>query len=368
MACEALGDPRQPLGSGVLVLREDEPSPRLPSEDHILIRVSAASLNYPDALQVMGSYQDKPKLPFLLGKEASGVVIRVGSKVRQIKPGDVVCGVGDAGAFAEEWVVHQASAWKVPDALPAELAAALPIAYGTADLALRHRGRLGPGQTLLVLGASGGVGTAAVQIGKIIGARVVAVTSGATKAEYLRGLGADDVIDAAAAAASLGPKGAGGPPLHKLIRAAAPKGVDVVFDPVGGPLLSEALKCVAWGSQYLVIGFVAGIPQVPSNLLLVKNCTFHGVFWGSYMQRQPHVLRSSMEQVLDWAAAGKLRVPVHERYPFGRVPDAMAALLGRAVMGKVLVLPGGGNGNGGARPEEAEGGGGASALAPRSRL
>ncbi|KIY97737.1 hypothetical protein MNEG_10225 [Monoraphidium neglectum] len=322
VACEALGDPCKPLGSGVLVLRQDEPSPALPTEDHIRIRVSAASLNYPDALQIQGSYQDKPKLPFLIGKEASGVVTAVGARVKAFKPGDAVCGVGDAGAFADEWVVHQASVWRVPDGLDPQLASALPIAYGTADLALRHRGKLGPGQTLLVLGASGGVGTAAVQIGKLVGARVIAVTSGAAKADYLRGLGADAVVDAAAA-----PEGA---PLHKLIRAVAPKGgVDVVFDPVGGKLLAEALKVVAWGAQYLVIGFVAGIPKVPANLLLVKNCTVHGVFWGSYMQRQPKVLRASMDQVLAWAASGQLQIPISHRFGLEGVPEAMAVLLGR---------------------------------------
>lgn len=332
VACEALGDPTKPLGSGVLALRSDEPVPALPSEDHIRIRVAAASLNFPDALQVQGSYQDKPKLPFLLGKEASGVVTAVGSRVKAFRPGDIVCGVGDAGAFAEEWVVHQTSAWRVPDGLDAQLAAALPIAYGTADLALRTRARLGPGQTLLVLGASGGVGTAAVQIGKLVGAHVVAVTSGAAKVEYLRGLGADAVVDAAAA-----PEGV---PLHKLIRAAAAKGVDAVFDPVGGKLLQEALKVLAWGAQYLVIGFVAGIPKVPANLLLVKNCTVHGVFWGSYMQRQPKTLRASMDQVLAWAASGQLRIPISHRFALEEVPDAMAVLLGRGVSGKVLIVPG----------------------------
>ncbi|KAI8473312.1 MAG: hypothetical protein J3K34DRAFT_411610 [Monoraphidium minutum] len=337
VVCEALGDPCKPLGSGVLALRQDEPAPALPSEDHIRIRVVAASLNYPDALQVQGSYQDKPKLPFLLGKEASGVVTAIGGRVRGLKPGDAVCGVGDAGAFADEWVVHQASAWRVPDGLDTQLAAALPIAYGTADLALRRRAQLGSGQTLLVLGASGGVGTAAVQIGKLVGARVIAVTSGAAKADYLRGLGSDAVVDAAAAPP--------GTPLHKLIRAAAPKGgVDVVFDPVGGPLLAEALKSVAWGSQYLAIGFVAGIPRVPANLLLVKNPQFHGVFWGSYMQRQPKVLRASMDQVLAWAASGQLRVPVSHRFAFEDVPAAMAVLLGRGVSGKVLIVPSGGGG------------------------
>ncbi|GBF97766.1 quinone oxidoreductase [Raphidocelis subcapitata] len=337
VACEALGDPTKPLGAGVLALRTGEPVPALPSEDHIRIRVAAASLNYPDALQIQGSYQDKPQLPFLLGKEAAGVVTAVGSRVRGFKVGDAAAGVGDGGAFAEEWCVHQGSAWRVPDGLDPQLAAALPIAYGTADLALRARGRLEAGQTLLVLGASGGVGTAAVQIGKLVGARVVAVTSGAAKADYLRGLGADAVVDAAAA-----PKGT---PLHKLIRAAAPKGVNVVFDPVGGPLLPEALKTLAWGAQYLVIGFVAGIPKVPANLLLVKNTTVHGVFWGSYMQRAPKVLRASMDQVFAWAASGQLRVPVSARVGLEGVPGAMAALLGRGVMGKVLIVPGGGGGD-----------------------
>eukprot|EP00775_Hariotina_reticulata_P012009 gene12009-12153_t len=186
-------------------------------------------------------------------------------------------------------------------------AAGVPIVYGTADLALRCRANLREGQTVLVLGASGGVGTAAVQISKLLGARVVAVTAGGDKAAYLKRLGADDVIDTAA-------PGAQGKKLHKLIAAAAPKGVQVVFDPVGGAALFEALKCMAWGAQYLVIGFAAGdIPKVPANLLLVKNTTMHGIFWGSYMTNNYKLLAASMAEVLQRVGQGKLQLQVSHR-------------------------------------------------------
>ncbi|KAF6260847.1 hypothetical protein COO60DRAFT_838483 [Scenedesmus sp. NREL 46B-D3] len=242
-----------------------------------------------------------------------------------------VCAVTQGGAFAEEVVVPAAAAWHIPAGVDAAEAAGVPIVYGTADLALRHRARLREGQTVLVLGASGGVGTAAVQISKLLGARVVAVTSGADKAAYLRQLGADAVVDTAAPAAA-------GQRLHKLIAAAAPKSVDVVFDPVGGQALFESLKCVAWGAQYLVIGFAAGdIPKVPANLLLVKNTTMHGVFWGSYMAKDYAVLAGGLRQVLDWAGQGRLALQVSHRFQLHQLPQAMAALLGRQVRGKVIL-------------------------------
>ena len=333
---------------------------------------------------MQGLYQDKPELPFVVGKEAAGVVTAAGAGARAagFKVGDAVVAVGD-GAFAERMVAHRGACWRAPPGLDLKRAAALPIAYGTADVALRARANLREGQTLLVLGASGGVGTAAVQIGKLLGARVVAVTAGADKAAYLRSLGADAVVDTAAvaaaavaaAAAASGGGGSGGgssgggaaskpgalPPgaLRKALRAALPKGgADAVFDPVGGAFALEALRAVAWGGQYLAIGFVAGIPKVPANLLLLNNVTLHGVYWGSYMQRAPRVLRESMDQLLAWAAAGRLAVPLSGVLPLERAPEAMAALLRRRVTGKIVLLPAAG-----AEDAEAEAG-----QAGRSRL
>eukprot|EP00878_Enallax_costatus_P026501 GHUV01028443.1.p1 GENE.GHUV01028443.1~~GHUV01028443.1.p1 ORF type:complete len:293 (+),score=92.02 GHUV01028443.1:330-1208(+) len=260
VVCEKLGDPTLPLGSGVLRLAEDVPTPEA-QPGCIKVRVTAASLNFPDALQIKGQYQVKPPLPFIPGNEVSGIVVQVGPGVQQFRPGDVVCAINQGGCFAEEVVVPAVSAWKIPGGVDVHAAAGVPIVYGTADLALRHRAGVRAGQTVLVLGASGGVGTAAVQISKVLGARVVAVTSGANKVEYLKAIGADAVVDTAVA---------GGQKLHKQIAAVAPKGVNIVFDPVGGAALFESLKSVAWGAQYLVIGFAAGdIPKVRMRQVLL---------------------------------------------------------------------------------------------------
>ncbi|KXZ55570.1 hypothetical protein GPECTOR_2g1119 [Gonium pectorale] len=288
---------------------------------------------------VQGEYQDKPKLPFIPGSEVSGVIVEVADGVKDLRVGDKVCAVKQGGAFAEQVVAPAAAVWRVPDAVPLQDAAAIPIVYGTADLALRHRAGLkaggDAGQTVLILGAAGGVGLAALQLAKRAGARVVAVAGGAAKADFLRAAGADAVVDSKAAAAA-------GTPLHKALREVVPKGgVHVVFDPVGGSSLFEALKVVAWGAHYLVIGFASGeIPKVPANLLLVKNVTMHGVFWGSYMTQQPRVLADGMRQLLGWFAEGSLRVEVFARYPLERVTEAFEAILDRRVRGKVLLTMG----------------------------
>ncbi|GLC40695.1 hypothetical protein PLESTB_000031800 [Pleodorina starrii] len=329
IVCENLGDARTPLGTGVLRLA-NAPEPKL-APGTVRIRVASASLNFPDALQIKGEYQDKPKLPFVPGSEVAGVIVEVAPGIKHLNVGDKVCAVKQGGAFAEQVVAPAAAVWRVPDGVPLQDAAAIPIVYGTADLALRHRAQLKAGQTVLILGAAGGVGVAALQLARLAGARVVAVAAGPAKAAFLRDQGADAVLDSEELAA-------GGTPLHKALRAAAPKGVDVVFDPVGGSALFEALKAVGWGAQYLVIGFASGdIPKVPANLLLVKNVTMHGIFWGSYMSYQPRVLAESMRQVLAWFGEGRLRVEVYGRYPMDRVTEAFAAILDRRVRGKVLL-------------------------------
>ncbi|GFR48767.1 hypothetical protein Agub_g10588 [Astrephomene gubernaculifera] len=340
IVCEGLGDACAPLGTGVLRLAE-LPAPKL-APGSARIQVVSASLNFPDALQIKGEYQDKPKLPFIPGSEVSGVVLEVADGVKHIRVGDKVCAVRQGGAFAEQVVAPAAAVWKLPDTVPLEDAAAIPIVYGTADVALRHRAQLKAGQTVLILGAAGGVGLAALQLALAAGARAVAAAAGADKAAFLRqqadtwaegagGAGRVVVLDTAALAAE-------GRALHRAVKEAAPKGVDVVFDPVGGPLLSESLKCVAWGAQYLVIGFASGdIPKVPANLLLVKNTTLHGVFWGSYLAQQPRVIADSMRHLMAAFGAGRLRVEVYGRYPLDRVTEAFGAILDRRVRGKVLL-------------------------------
>ncbi|KAG1665413.1 hypothetical protein FOA52_005755 [Chlamydomonas sp. UWO 241] len=331
LVVESLGDPTAPLRSGVLALR-DIPAPKL-KPGSVRIGVAAASLNFPDALQVQGKYQVKLPLPFIPGSEVSGVVTEVGPGVKALAVGDRVAACTMGGAFAEQVVVAEAAVWKLPDGFDLHAAAAVPVVYGTADLALRVRAQLKKGQTLLVLGAAGGVGVAACQIGLATGATVVAVVRGPEKAAFMRQLGVTAVIDSAAL---------GGVPLHKAVKAVAKKGADVIFDPVGGAMLDEALKAAApWGAQYLVIGFAAGdIPKVPTNILLVKNMTMHGVFWGSYLQHRPDVLTQGTRLMQDILDRGGVGVSVSHSFPLDQAPQAFSALLERKVMGKALLVMG----------------------------
>eukprot|EP00887_Chlorella_sp_A99_P005437 scaffold1.g5437.t1 len=290
------------------------PPPDLVHPSSVRIRVSAAALNFADALQVQGQYQEKPQLPFVPGNECSGVVTEV-------------CALTQGGAFAEEVVVREGMAIRLPQGESMDLQAAagarLPVAFGTAWLALHDRADLQPGQALLVLGAAGGVGLAAA-----MGARVVAVARGARKAGVLREAGADAVIDVE----HLRPE-----ELRGLVRQAAPEGVDVVFDPVGGPLLTEALKTLAWGARILTIGFAAGIPKLPLNVLLVKNATVHGVYWGSYAQHEPRAFRRSLDEVVKLLAAGRIRVHVSHIYSLEQARVAAAVVV-------VINIRGGGGG------------------------
>ncbi|KAK9818978.1 hypothetical protein WJX81_001512 [Elliptochloris bilobata] len=307
LICKQLGHPlatddKKPLK---LVQNHPQPSPSLPANG-VRIRVTAAALNFSDALQIQGLYQDRPKLPFVPGSEVSGVVIEVGRDVRTVQVGDAVCAVMRGGGFAEEVVVRDGAALKLPAGTDVAAAAGLPLAFGTSHVALAERANLQPGQTVLVLGAAGGVGIAAVQIAKVMGARVVAVCRGSAKAAALRALGADAVVDTAAAGKDV--------PLRQLIKAAAPQGIDVVYDPVGGVAFMESLKTINWGAQILIIGFASGtIPKISSNIALVKNATLHGVFWGSYMQHRPRVLRQSLEQLLAWLGEGRISIPIFHR-------------------------------------------------------
>lgn len=326
VVCKKLGDP---TSEEVLQVETNVPVPLLKPQ-HIKVRVQAASINFPDALQIKGEYQVKLPCPFVPGSEVSGTVVEVGPGVKRFKPGDKIMAVNSGGAFAEECVVSQYAAWRVPDELDLATAAAVPIVYGTADLALRHRGQLKQGQTVLVLGAGGGVGLAAVQVALAVGATVVAVDLGPEKAAFLRQMGAHHVVDAAASQE----------PLHKRIKQLVPKGVNVVFDPVGGAVLKEAMKTVAWGAQYIVIGFASGkIPSVPANILLVKNTTLHGTFWGSYLQHNYALLDESMRQVVAWLQSGKIKVHISHRFALDNIRQAFSTLLERRVHGKLLLLP-----------------------------
>lgn len=326
----SLGDPCGPLDGSVLQLGQDF-APVLASGD-IRVRIEAASLNFADLLQAQGLYQEKPLLPYIPGSEVSGVVTETGNDVHNFKKGDQVTAVlWSGGGFAEECTVPACNAIRLPRGVDLAAAAGLPVAFGTAHTALIERARLQAGQVLLVLGAGGGVGVAAVQIGKMLGAKVIAVARGRDKMAMLDQLGADLAIDS----------GLASKPLKQRIKSIAPSGVDVVLDTVGGAGFDQALRAVRWGAQVLVIGFASGdVPQIPANIALVKNLTVHGVYWGSYASNAPRVMRKSLEDCVQWLAQGKIRVPVSHRFPLHEAPSAFAALRDRLAVGKVLLLPG----------------------------
>lgn len=286
-------------------------------------------------------YQEKPSIPFTPGGEISGTITELGDKVHSsLAVGDKVLAVLPGfGGMATEVVARQTDVFKLPPGLDVVPAAGLAVAYGTAHVSLDHRCRLRAGQVVLVLGAAGGVGLAAVQVAKAMGARVAAVARGTAKCAALQGEGADLVIDTD----TLSSKGG----LKAALAGFAPRGIDVIFDPVGGKLLSDALKAAAWGCQVAIIGFASGsVPQLPANVLLVKNVTAHGIYWGSYAKHEPQVLADSLAKLCDWAAVGKVRVRVSHRVPIERAHEAFRALMQRHVIGKVVLVMDGSNDSG----------------------
>ncbi len=321
LRCHAFG----PVGE----LTVDEiPSP-VPGSNDVVIAVKAAGVNFPDTLIVQGKYQLKPGLPFTPGSEFAGRVKEVGREVTRVKPGDAVVGLAPYGGFAEEAVVDAGSVIALPQRVDPTAAAALMMAHGTSLHALKDRARLAAGETLLVLGAAGGVGLAAVEIGKLLGATVIAAASTDAKLDLCRSRGADAAINYA------------GEDLKERIRALTDgRGVDVVFDPVGGPYAAPALRSIAWNGRYLVVGFAAGeIPQVPLNLPLLKGYSIVGVYWGTFTRREPAANAANTQLLLDWAASGRLRPLISARYPLSRAVAALTAMMRREVTGKVVIVP-----------------------------
>lgn len=306
----------------------EQPTPG-PGPGEVLIRVQAASVNYPDALMVQGKYQVRPPLPFTPGAEAAGTVEAVGEGVTHLKVGQRVAAFTGTGAFATHLIAPATATLPLPDDLDLNVAATLPLAYGTAMHALIDRGQLKAGETLLVLGAAGGVGLAAVMIGKALGARVIAAASTREKLDLARAHGADEVInytdtDLKAAVAELTGK----------------KGVDVILDPVGDRWAESAFRAVAWGGRYLVIGFAGGeIPRLPLNLPLLKGASIVGVFWGEYARRDPRGNARHLTQLADWVQSGTLKPEISRAYTLQDAPQAMRDLLERRVTGKVIVTP-----------------------------
>lgn len=292
----------------------------------VRVRVHAAGLNFADTLIVRGLYQVKPPLPFSPGFEASGTIMEIGPDVTGFKPGDRVTTVLETGAFAEQVVAPAERAIAIPDQMDFATAAALPIAYGTAHAALAWRAAMRPGETLLVLGAAGGVGLAAVEIGKAMGARVIAAARGAERLRIAREHGADHVIDYETDI------------MKARVRDATGGGVDVVFDPVGGSIGEQALRLLNWEGRLVVVGFAAGpIPQLPANILLVRNIAALGLYWGEYWRHAPGRVQDSFRTLFGWWREGKLRPFVSQRFTPEHAVEALKALAERKAAGKVVL-------------------------------
>ncbi|WP_313646631.1 NADPH:quinone oxidoreductase family protein [Pseudomonas sp.] len=318
--CKTLG----PAGNLVL---EEVASP-VPKHNEVLIDVQAAGVNFPDTLIIEGKYQFQPPLPFSPGGEAAGIVAAVGERAGRFKVGDRVMALTGWGAFAEQVAVPFYNVMPVPQHMDFATAAAFGMTYGTSMHALRQRGQLQAGETLLVLGASGGVGLAAVEIGKALGARVIAAASSAEKLAVAKAAGADELIDYSQASLK-----------EEVKRLTGGNGADVIYDPVGGELFDQAVRSLAWQGRLLVVGFASGnIPQLAANLVLLKGAAVMGVFWGAFAQRQPEDNAANFQQLFAWHAEGKLKPLVSRTYPLAEAGTAIDALGQRQAVGKLVVL------------------------------
>jgi NADPH2:quinone reductase len=308
---------------------EELPSPR-PGPGEVVVTVKAASVNFPDVLIIQNKYQYKPPLPFSPGSELAGVVKEVGAGVSAFRPGDKVIAFTTYGAFAEETKTEAGRLIPMPEGMDYPSAAAFILTYGTSDHALRDRAALKPGETLLVLGAAGGVGLAAIEIGKALGARVIACASSDEKLAVCREHGADATINYAAE------------DLRERIKALTEgRGIDVVYDPVGGAYTEPAFRSLAWRGRLLVVGFAAGeIPKLPLNLALLKGASVLGVFWGDFTKREPKQFAESVRQLGQWFREGKLRPHISATLPLAQATQALKLMEARQVKGKVVLTPG----------------------------
>lgn len=315
------------LGPASNLVLEEVASPA-PKRNEIVLDVHAAGVNFPDTLIIEGKYQFQPPLPFSPGGEAAGVVAAIGEKAGDFKVGDRVMALTGWGAFAEQVAVPFYNVLPIPTTMDFTTAAAFGMAYGTSMHALAQRGQLKAGETLLVLGASGGVGLAAVEIGKAMGARVIAAASSAEKLAIAKAAGADELIDYRQASLR-----------DEIKRLTSGQGVDVVYDPVGGELFEQAVRGLAWNGRLLVVGFASGsIPQLPVNLTLLKGAAVVGVFWGAFAQRQPEDNAANFRQLFAWHAEGKLKPLVSQTYPLAEAGVAIERLAQRQAMGKLVVV------------------------------
>jgi NADPH2:quinone reductase len=309
-----------------LELVGDWPEPEVGEHD-VLVRVRAAGLNFPDVLIIQGKYQFQPELPFIPGNECSGEIEAVGAAVTRYKVGDKVISAAGTGAFCERIVANENAVFPMPQSLSFEQAAGVSITYFTSYYALKQRANLQPGETMLVLGAAGGVGTTAIELGKLMGAKVIAAASSEEKLELCRKLGADEVINYSTTSLK-----------DAVKELTGGKGVDVVYDPVGGDYAEPAIRSMAWNGRYLVIGFASGpIPRIPLNLTLLKGCSIVGVFWGRFTGEEPKVHLQNIAELWALFDEGKLNPVVTDVFPLEKYEDAYNCMIERRARGKVII-------------------------------
>ena len=320
---------------GPETLTLDEVDAPTPGKGEVLVAVKACAINYPDGLMLRDMYQFKPQRPFSPGGEISGVIEAVGEGVEGFKVGDkVLAGIGNGG-LAEKVVVPAGRMFKVPEGVPFDKAASLLMTYGTTIHGLKDRGHIKAGDTVLILGAAGGVGLSAIELAKAFGARVVAAVSSEAKGEVARKAGADDVV--------IYPREAMDKDGSKALadafkKACGPEGANIVYDIVGGQYSEPALRAIAWEGRFLVVGFPAGIAKMPLNLTLLKSCDICGVFWGAFTAREPARFRAQVEELFDLYSTGQINPLVSETFPLARAGDAIAKLEAREAVGKLVVV------------------------------
>ena len=312
-------------------LSYEEVEAPVPGAGEVLIGVEAVGLNFPDILVIAGLYQDRPELPFVAGAEAAGRVLAVGEGVTQVSVGDRVLGYRLlVGAMAEQFVAPADQVFRLPDGVTMEQGACLSVTYGTGYHALVDRARLEPGETVLITGATGGVGSAGIQVAKALGARVIAAVGSDAKGDLAVSLGADEVINYTTESLK-----------ERTKELTGGRGADVIYDPVGGDVFLECLRCVAWQGRILVAGFTSGrIPKAPMNLPLLKGCSIVGVFWGAFGERDPQANRANFARLLEWAADGTIAPHISARFPLESAVEALDTIAGREATGKVLLIPG----------------------------
>ena len=300
-----------------------------PLKDEVIIAVRACGLNFPDTLIIQGKYQFKPEFPFSPGGEISGVVKQIGEDVKHLNIGDNVMYGSVFGGFAEEVKAKAKDVFKMPSTMDFITAASSMLTYGTSYHALVNRASLQPGETLLVLGAAGGVGTAAIQIAKALGATVIAAASTDKKLEFCRDNGADYIINYTNEDLKT-----------RIKELTSGKGANVIYDPIGDKFSEPALRSIAWKGRYLVVGFAAGdIPKIPLNLVLLKGCQIIGVFWGAFFKNEPQLNAENFMTIVKWFSEGKLKARIHGEYPLEKAVEAMYAMTNKEVKGKIVLLP-----------------------------